>query len=472
MKKILALFFPFFIFSIHTAAQTNIDRSINKLLEDSLFNTAVAAVNVYDLNTQSSLFQKNTTLLLRPASNMKVLTTVAGLLFLGPDYCFKTSLYHTGKINHSVLKGDLYICGGGDPDFTTSDLDTLIQQLKQFGIKEIRGNIIADLSFTDSLFWGKGWMWDDDPSTDAPYLSALNINKNSFIIIAEPGKVNSKAKIKTIPKSNFFKIKNYSLTVAKKDTIELEFQRDWIKRSNNITVSGHIPSVSSHQTSEMNVYNPALYFLTLFKEKLHENKIRFKGRIKFSLLPALAREIYSMNRPFVNVIMGLNKNSDNLSAEMTLKAMAVKFFGKPARAENGIKMIDSLITLSGLDYRNYRIVDGSGVSHYNLLNADLLLSVLKFIYNNRPDLFNILYNSFPVAGVDGTLRERMKDSPAFSNVHAKTGTISGVSCLSGYVTAKNKHLLAFSIMIQNYLGSSSRATKIQNEICRVLAEYE
>ncbi|MGE5410566.1 MAG: D-alanyl-D-alanine carboxypeptidase/D-alanyl-D-alanine-endopeptidase, partial [Clostridiales bacterium] len=171
-------------------------------------------------------------------------------------------------------------------------------------------------------------------------------------------------------------------------------------------------------------------------------------------------------------IMGLNKNSDNLSAEMVLRALSVKYFGRPANADNGIKMVDSLITLSGLDNKSYRIVDGSGVSHYNLINAHLLLNVLRFIYQNRPELFNILYNSFPVAGVDGTLRERMKSGSAFNNVHAKTGTISGVSCLSGYAKSKSGHLLAFSLMFQNYAGSSSRAVKIQNAICQILSEYE
>ncbi|MDP4172720.1 MAG: D-alanyl-D-alanine carboxypeptidase/D-alanyl-D-alanine-endopeptidase [Bacteroidota bacterium] len=471
MKNLLNLLF-ITIFSLNLFAQNKIKDQISILLEDSLFKSSMAAIEVYDLSKKETLFEKNSELLLHPASNMKILTTSAGLYFLGPDYNFETALFHTGQIRRSTLKGSLYILGGGDPDFTTGDLDSLILSLKRQGIKKITGNIYADLSFTDSLFWGKGWMWDDDPSTDAPYLSALNINKNSVITIAEPGENGKKAKVKTIPESKFFKIINHSVTVSDKSLSSFDMQRNWISRRNAIVAKGNFYSGSEPEAIQMNVYNPAQYFLTLFTEKLRENKISFHGKLKISSVPTDTTRLYTFKRPYSNVIMGLNKNSDNLSAEMVLRALSVKYFGRPANADNGIKIVDSLITLSGLDYKSYRIVDGSGVSHYNLINAHLLLNVLRFIYQNRPELFNILYNSFPVAGVDGTLRERMKSGNAFSNVHAKTGTISGVSCLSGYAKSKSGHLLAFSLMFQNYAGSSSRAVKIQNDICQILSEYE
>ncbi len=121
---------------------------------------------------------------------MKMLTTAAGLVFLGPKYNFTTSLYYTGFIADSILYGDLYAVGGLDPDFTTKDLDSMVVLLKNLGVKEILGNIYGDVSMCDSLFWGNGWMWDDDPSTDAPYMTALNINTNAIQV-----KVNYRNKI-------------------------------------------------------------------------------------------------------------------------------------------------------------------------------------------------------------------------------------------------------------------------------------
>jgi D-alanyl-D-alanine carboxypeptidase/D-alanyl-D-alanine-endopeptidase (penicillin-binding protein 4) len=168
----------------------------------------------------------------------------------------------------------------------------------------------------------------------------------------------------------------------------------------------------------------------------------------------------------------INKESYNLGAEMILRALAAKCLGEPATADNGIKMIDSLIALTGLNPNAYRLVDGSGISHYNLISAQLLLKVLKYMYFQKPDLYKILYESFPVAGVDGTLSNRMKGASAQNKVHAKTGTLSGVSCLSGYVTADNGHLLAFSIILQNFTGSSKVGKDYEDKICNILAEYQ
>ncbi|MGA7837946.1 MAG: D-alanyl-D-alanine carboxypeptidase, partial [Ignavibacteriaceae bacterium] len=131
-----------------------------------------------------------------------------------------------------------------------------------------------------------------------------------------------------------------------------------------------------------------------------------------------------------------------------------------------------LITLTGLDPEDYRIVDGSGVSHYNLISPELILGVLSYIYYNEPGLFDIFYKSLAIAGVDGTLEKRMIDTKSENNVRAKTGTISGVSCLSGYVRAANGHNLAFSIMIQNFATKARVAKRFEDQICNILAEYK
>lgn len=457
-----------FLFSSVSHSQSELKIKLDSLLADSMFQSTAASVNVYDLTAKNPLYQNQVKLLLKPASNLKVITTAAGLCFLGPDYKFQTLLYLTGTIADSVCTGDLYLEGRGDPDFGLPDLDSLVRQVRFLGIKEIKGHVYADVSYMDSLFWGKGWMWDDDPSTDAPYLSPLNINSNTVTVNIAPGLPGNAAVVSTIPETSFFTIKNKSYTVPG-DSSTFQWDRDWLHRKNDIVVFGNLPSKAPLTASEINVYDPARYFLTLFKEKLETANILVLGSIDTARVPKDAKLVFTFSRPYSDVIVNLNKTSDNLSAEMTLRAMAYKYFGKPATPENGVKMVDSLITLSGLDFKSYRIVDGSGVSHYNLVSTELLLNVLKYIYYSRPELFGILYNSFPIAGVDGSLKKRMQFTEACNNVHAKTGTLSGVSSLSGYVTAKNKHMLAFSAIIQNYVGSSSRAVSILDEIGRILA---
>ena len=476
MKTILLFSLAIFISNVFPQDNVqNLKSRIDSVYTDQFFESTSMGIDVYDLTAKKELYKKNEKLLFRPASNMKILTTSAGLVFLGPSYNFETSLYYTGEIINGTLYGDLFIEGGCDPDFSTNDLDSLVSVVKSFGIHEITGNLFGDVSMKDSLFWGNGWMWNDDPSTDAPYLTALDINANSIGAIVKASKLGQKALITLVPPSSFFKIENFMLTVPADSPNTYTLDRDWIHRKNTLIFKGNINEKivpdSLQDTLKVNVYNPAKYFLSLMKEHLEDCGISVDGEIYFSKIPNYAIKLFNIDRPFGNVITHLNKVSYNLGAEMTLYAIAAKYFGTPATADNGIKMVDSLITLAGMIPSDYRLVDGSGVSHYNLITSQLILAVLKYMYYDKPDLFTILYNSFPVAGVDGTLDKRMIKTPAQNNVHAKTGTLSGVCSLSGYVTAKNGHLIAFSMLVQNYVGSSKIGRDFQDRLCNILAEY-
>lgn len=461
------------IVSYAQSSDKEITARINNIFKYKFFTSSLAAIDVYDLSSKKIVYQKNNKLLLHPASNMKILTSAAALKYLGADYQFKTSVYYQGEIVDSVLYGHLFVVGGCDPDFTSDDLEILTKSIKDLGVRKITGNIFGDVSMTDSLFWGNGWMWDDDPSTDAPYLSALNINDNAVTLSCWYDEKSSDLIVKSIPETEFIKF-NKKLTFYDNEETNFTVDRDWINRTNNFIISGNIspksPVRKNSFTQKFNVFKPELYFLTLLKESLQRNNIHFTGDLNFKPIDGTVNNIFTFSRTYDSVIVNLNKTSDNLSTEMVLRAIAEKYFGKPASAINGLKMIDSLIILCGLNPSDYRLVDGSGVSHYNLVSAELLLAVLKHFYYNEPTLFQTLYNSFPIAGVDGSLENRMKNSKAFNNVHAKTGTLSGVSALSGYVTNKRGNMLAFSILIQNYVGSAKQARDFIDSICVILSE--
>ena len=153
---------------------------------------------------------------------------------------------------------------------------------------------------------------------------------------------------------------------------------------------------------------------------------------------------------------------------MLLRALANKYYGKLATAKEGLMLVDSLITLSGFNPKNYRLVDGSGLSHYNIVSAELINGILKYLFAKHNDIFKLIFDSFPVSGYDGTLKHRMKNLEVANIVHAKTGTLSGISSLSGYLVNKDKHLLSFSILIQNYVGSVKHAERIEDKICEIL----
>lgn len=454
MKKILIISLILIISSFPQSLKTKID----KILKDEFFETCLVAIQVEDLTANKLLYNKNEKYLLRPASNMKILTSAAGLLYLGQSYEFKTDLYYDGEISRDTLNGNLYVVGGCDPDFTTVDLYTFVDVLKSNNVSVINGNVYGDVSFKDSLYWGKGWMWDDDPSSDAPYLSALTINDNCVEVSYD-----SREKLISLnPKTNYVDIKRIE------SDEELFIDRNWIERKNEIVIKGK--DDKKKYLVKINVLNPEMYFLKVFTEVLDSNQIKVLGNNEIKKLNDNFYFLTSVLRKYSDVIVNLNKESDNLSAEMTLFALAEKFYGKPANAKNGINVLEKMIDEIGLEPDNYRFADGSGVSHYNVVSAELLVKILKYFYEKKPELFSILYNSFPIGGLDGTLEYRMENKLVKENVHAKTGTLTGVSSLSGYLTNKKEHLIAFSIIMQNYIGSSSKAKEIQDEICKILSE--
>ena len=254
-------------------------------------------------------------------------------------------------------------------------------------------------------------MWNDDPSTDFPYFTPLTINDNAVKVHVQATDIGNAPKVIVEPATSFFKINNLAKTENTGRT-SLEVTRDFVHRKNDIIVKGTINPKDAVYSEEINVVYPEKYFLTLAKEEIEQLGISIIGDVSISPLPEGTKHLFTFRRKFTDVINNLNKQSDNLSAEMTLRALAFKYYGKPATPENGIRLVDSLISLAGMDPRNYRIVDGSGVSHYNLVSTELLNADLKYIYSSQPELYNTLVQSFPIAGVDGTLKRRMKGTLA------------------------------------------------------------
>ncbi len=443
---------------------------LDSLLNDEYFKSCNIAIDAYNLTNEKQIYSKNEKLLMRPASNQKVLTTATALQFIGGDYNFSTSVYYTGKINKDVLEGDVYFVGGFDPDFSLNDLSTLVSKIKEAGITKIKGKIYGDISAGDSLFWGEGWMWDDDPSSDFPSLTPLVINDNCINAAFKPSTLGEKPIVELIPSSKYVKLINNAVTASVTD--EFDITRNWVLRGNDFTAIGKLGVSENPDTFKINIFDGNAYFMTLAIEELKKQGIKLNESFDYKVIPQDAIKLCSIERAFKDVIDNLNKQSDNLSAEMTLRAIAMQYYGKPATPENGVKLIDSLITLAGLNPEVYRLADGSGVSYYNLVSAEMLNAVVKYIYNNNNPAFRMLYNSFPIGGVDGTLRSRMKTGNCYNNVHAKTGTLSGVSTLTGYLTAKNGALISFSIMTQNFVGSSKTVRNYQDKICEILSNLE
>ena len=383
MKKYLFLLVIFGLSAV-AMAQDSLRLRLDSLLDDPLFETSQVGMMVYDLTADSALYTYNHRQTLRPASCMKLVTSIAALDALGPNYEYQTALYYTGEIQGRTLVGNIYCVGGFDPMLTQEDIITLASGIRQLGIDSIRGLIVADRSMKESLDYGEGWCWDDEN----PLLTPLSIGRND----------------------------NFTSTLAEEI---------------------------------------ARLGINLEKVEL------MQGR-----KPTQAKMIDVCCHSIRQVLQRMMKDSDNHYAESMFYQTAASTGRRPARAIDARTVTKKLINRLGLNADNYRIADGSGLSLYNYVSAELLTKLLRHAWRT-PSIYKALSEALPIAGVDGTLKKRMINTPAQGNVRAKTGTLTGITSLAGYCTAPDGHQLCFAIINQGILGNTP-GRAFQDRVCKVL----
>ena len=441
--------------------------NINSILSDSIFISAHASIKVVSLDSGTVLYEHESKALMNPASNIKLITSAAALSVLDTSYQYKTSVFTDDNTTYGGIAQNIYLKGYGDPNLATSDLDSLAFAVRRFGINSIANNIIVDNSFFDDNYWGAGWTWDDESDPDAPYINALSVNKNcvKIDIIADSNSVS----VSIEPNTDFVTFLNYATVVLDSIRKPLKISRLSLSNGNTLVVEGDIYSYSQ-VTQILSLRRPEFYTGTLFKESLRRAGVSVLGDVENDVVPNGMHEIAQHLQPINKVIANMNKQSDNLSAENTLKVIAALMNNTPGSAKNGVSIEKRFLSALGMDTTKFSLADGSGVSRYNLLSSDQIVQFLVAM-KKQPRLFRMFYNSLPVAGVDGTLADRMDNYPVACNLCAKTGTLNGVSCLSGYVQTRDGEMLAFSMMMQNFITSSSYYRQAQDRIGSLLAGF-
>jgi PBP4 family serine-type D-alanyl-D-alanine carboxypeptidase len=458
---------------VYLAEEIPIRGEINTILRDSLLTQATVGIKVVSTRADTVLYEHNADKLFKPASNMKLLTSATALVKLGPEYRFKTAVYKDGDLINGKIFGNLYLKGFGDPDLKTSDLEELVRDIKWLGITEIKGDLIADDSYFDNIRQGAGWAWDEPPVYWNARIGALSLNENLIKVRVKPGKkVNDSVRVEVEPKTGYVKLDNQGVTGKIGFESNLIVGRTLEKDTNLIAVAGTVAVNSKGMIVYRNLENPPLYTITVFKELLEKSGIKVNGNVKIDTIPSFSIIEVGTNfsKPLVEILYYMNKVSSNFVAEQILKTLGATFISEPGTSEKGISVIKDFMSQIGVDSTKHRAVDGSGLSPYDLISPSQVVELLMFMYKNfecQPEYLT----SLPVSGIDGTLRKRMNEPQILREVRAKTGTLSGASCLSGYAATKKGDVLAFSIMMNNFLGSANSIREIQDRICNILVNF-
>lgn len=450
------------------AAETLSSR-LDTLLKYQLPAGSHVGICVYDLTAGKPLYAYQADKLSRPASTMKLLTTITALARPEADEPFRTEVWYKGIIRQDTLQGDLYVVGGFDPEFTEEALDLLVDGVKRLPFSVINGRVYGDVSMKDSLYWGRGWLWDDNPAGYQPYLSPLMLNKGVVTVTASPGAKGDTARLQCTPVSSYYKVRNETRSRIP-SAGRFGVSRDWLTNGNTLIITGN---VDNKRTDVVNVYSSKDFFMSMFLERLQAKGIRtVSADYAFGEFQKDARavRVAFFETPVQDVVNEIMKESDNLNAQALLCRLGIQFTGKKsATDEDGLDAIRQLIKELGYNPENYKLADGCGLSHYDYLSPELLVAFLKYAYS-RTDVFQKLYKALPIGGVDGTLKGRMKKGTlSYQNVHAKTGSYTAINCLAGYLKAGNGHELAFAILNQNVL-SGAKARSFQDALCDELSK--
>ena len=443
-RKVLLTGFVLFAFCFAVAPQTS---PLKELLSDPVMRGAWVGVLVQTSdNPPRTLFAVNEDKRFMPASNTKLFTTALALEKLGQDFTFVTPLLTDGRIEGECLNGNLYLKGAGDPSLTRERLRDLAKALVTKGVKSVNGDIVVDVSAFSDNRWGAGWSWDYLHYGYAAEVWAIALDRNSVTLQVSPAtKEGQPAQITLVPATDWLTIDNRIVTV-KSGEPRWSIWRDHWERV--IHLWGRIPLSASPETVRISVPSVPHYVGESLRATLKEMGIAVEGSVKVGQVPSDASVIAESQSPSLKeIVHWLNKVSDNLYAEMLLRAVALKERGQGS-VSAAMQVLRQQLIDWGIDPDDVQLFDGSGLSRLNMVTPRAIVKLLQ-IARTRP-WFDAFKESLPVAGKDGTLRRRFQNTPAEGRVFAKTGYIGSVVALSGYIQRADGSELVFSILVNHY----------------------
>lgn len=462
------------ILSCKTGSAVSQDISpIQELISNSAASSSFWSYQVRDAEG-TILEEYNGDYLIRPASNLKLVTSAAYLDRLGADFQFETVLYGSGLQDGNRWSGDLYIRGAGDPSINGEAYDDPLflfqlwfSTLDSMGIEVIDGNIVGHEGFFDDIPYPRGWEWDDLSYYYAPEISALSFNQNVVDLeVRADGRPGSRPSITWFPfETPYVRFINEQRITPENTSFDESYRREL--GSNTIYLRSTLP-VGHYETEPLSIHNPSLYFIDTFKRYLQLMGIRVEGQLLVSDEPmdwdngSLTEIDRHSSKPLHTMVNHLNRESDNHYAEMLLKTMVAEKFGIPGSTELGLEMVKEFMNDHGFDTTAVELRDASGMAPATLVKTSDLNSFLTDI-QDKP-YFDQYYNSLSVAAQNGTLKNRFYNSNIANNFYGKTGFMSGVRSLSGYLNTESGKRVIVTIATNNYTVKTAVVDRVHQQI--------
>ena len=428
---------------------------------------------VDSLDRHDRLVAMNPGTLFVPASIAKLVSVATAAEAVGWDYRFETTLLTTGSVSQGRLFGDLLVVGSGDPSIGGrggGDFSALVAAVKAAGFERIEGRIVGDDDALEEPRPQLSWAWDDLGYTTGALFGALNLAENRTVATVTPGPAaGAPAVVSLDSRAEARPIINRVVTGPGGSPALV-----WPEQRPGepvLTIAGSIPIGAPATQLGISTGNPTLWFASVLRRRLMDEGIIVTGEAADvdDLTPPPDRSeatiLFTYRSPtLAEIARPLLKESINLYGEAFMRLNADKgTFPTNDAALDGLR---KRLTTWGLPDGSYQLVDGSGLSRRDAISPEAIMTVLQRMAGSSPFLA-----ALPIAGVDGSLAGRMKGTVAEGNVRAKTGTMSNIRSLAGYVTARNGERLAFVIVVNNFEGTSAAANQATDAIAVRLAEF-
>lgn len=446
-----------------TACRQELARDIEAIINRPEFERSRWGIAIQNLATEETIYSLDSDKFFIPASTVKLLTTAAALQELGADFRITTPIYATGNLPHlDTVK----IEGKGDPTITSKILENIVQQFQVLGIRSIKKLIIDDSYFPQPAI-NPTWEWVDTYYYYATAVNSVILNRNTVELTLVPQQSGQPVKLlwNDDIASQQWQVFNRGVTALPNSEYSIEI--DGVLGKPVLNIRGKLPQDNGEDVWDLALVDPGNYFLATFRDLLSKEGINVTQGIVITETiqnreERMIAQIYSP--PLNELIEEINRESNNLYAEVLLKILA-----KELNTDNPIEALEMSLNKLDIISDNYSLEDASGLSRQNLITPETLVQTLSVMANTNN--FDLYRSSLAIAGNNGTLKNRLRNTEVQNNLWGKTGSLSGVVTIAGYLKIGDRETLALSILVNNFDDKNKIVRQAIDEIILLLSQF-